>query len=115
MAVKLSTNRLMGSYAPVLGLVVVTAVMVLGHAGGLLNYAFPIMAAGLAFFLFRVRQNIYVAFVWWIWLFSPLVRRLADFQSGYHVVSPVMLSPLLVTLVAAIPLLRRPRDRKSVV
>jgi len=109
MAVKLSTNRLMGSYAPVLGLVVVTAVMVLGHAGGLLNYAFPIMAAGLAFFLFRVRQNIYVAFVWWIWLFSPLVRRLADFQSGYHVVSPVMLSPLLVTLVAAIPLLRRPR------
>ena len=48
MAVKLSTNRLMGSYAPVLGLVAVTAVMVLGHAGGLLNYAFPIMAAGLA-------------------------------------------------------------------
>lgn len=109
MAVKLSTNRLFGSYAPVLGFVAITVAMVWGHVGGLLNYAFPLIAVGLASFLFQIRQNVYVAFVWWIWLFLPLVGRLVDFQAGYHTVSQVILSPLLVTSVAAIPLLRRPR------
>jgi hypothetical protein len=50
-----------------------------------------------------------VAFTWWIWLFTPFVRRLVDYQSGYHAISAVMLTPLLVTAIAFIPLLRNPR------
>jgi hypothetical protein len=107
---KISTvKKLSGGYGQVLGFVIFTAGLLAVHGGSILNFGFPLLATALAFFLFVTSRNVYVAFVWWIWLFTPLVRRLVDFQSGYHAVSPVMLTPLLVTLICFIPLLRRPR------
>ena len=32
--------------------------------------------------LFVTRRSVYAAFVWWIWLFTPLVRRLVESLGG---------------------------------
>lgn len=93
----------------VLGLTALTAALVLVHAGRILNLGFPLMATVVAAVLFIMRPSVYCAYLWWIWLFTPLVRRLVDYQTGYHDVSPVMLTPLLVTSFTLIALLRRPR------
>jgi hypothetical protein len=79
----------------------------LAHAGSVLNLGFPVLAAALALALFIGRPAVYVAFVWWIWLFTPEVRRLVDYQSGYHNLSPVMVTQLLVTSFALTGVLRR--------
>jgi hypothetical protein len=95
-------------YGMVLGFAAATAALVLIHGGGILNVGFPLMATTVAGALFIMRRSVYVAFVWWIWLFTPLVRRLVDYQTVYHNISPVMVTPLLVTGFALISLLRRP-------
>jgi hypothetical protein len=102
-------KRLFGGYFTIFGFAAGTAGMVLAHGGSILNYAYPLLATVLALFLFAMQRNIYLSFVWLIYLFTPLVRRLVDFHTLYHKVSPVMFTPLLVTLIAFIPLLRNPR------
>jgi len=83
--------------------------MILLHAGSIVSFGYPILASALAFLLFVSRRSVYVAFTWWIWLFTPFVRRLVDYQTGYHPISPVMITPLLVTSIALLPLVRNPR------
>jgi hypothetical protein len=100
---------ILGGYGLVVGFALLTLALILIHVGGILNIGFPLGAATLAAVLFVTRRGVYVAFVWWIWLFSPLVRRLVDFQSGYHSLSPVIITPLLVTLFATFALAARPR------
>jgi len=97
------------AYGLVIGLVALTFALVLAHGGSILNYAFPLLATVVAAVLVILRPSVYCAFVLWIWLFSPLVRRLVDYQTGYHNISPVMLTPLLVTSFTTISLLRHPR------
>jgi hypothetical protein len=95
------------------GLILLFALFVfsvfLVHAGRVLNYGFPALSTMLAIILFITRRGVYISFVWWIWLFTPLVRRLVDYQSVYHSVSPVMVTPLLVTMLASLLVASRPR------
>jgi hypothetical protein len=93
----------------VVGLAGVTAGLFLVHGGRLLNFGFPLMATLVAVVLFTTRRSVYAAFVWWIWLFTPLVRRLVDYQTSYHNISPVMVTPLLVTGFALVAVARRPK------
>lgn len=102
-------SRMFNSYAAIVAFALFSAVLVLGHAGSLLNFAFPLLATALAGALFIYRRSTYIAFTWWIWLFSPEVRRLVDYQTHFHTISPVILTPLLVTGFAFIAILRRPR------
>ncbi len=102
-------TRVFWSYGAIIGFVLFTLLMVLAHGGALLNFAFPLLATSLAGALYIYRRSTYIAFTWWIWLFSPEVRRLVDFQTHYHTISPVMLSPLLVTSFALIAIIRQPR------
>jgi hypothetical protein len=95
-------------YGLVLLFAVLVALLILAHGGRVLNIGYPAMSLLLAGSLFRYHRSVYVAFVWWIWLFTPEIRRLVDYQSSYHAISPVMLAPLLVTLIAFEPLVRRP-------
>src|SRR5690606_31985599 len=44
----------------------------------------------------------YVKFVMWLWVLSPLVRRIADFQAGWQNPSLVLLTPYLVTSLCAV-------------
>jgi hypothetical protein len=109
MANRQSFNEHLRGYALVLFLVVVTMGLILVHAGRALNLGFPLLATSIGGTLIIYRRSVYVAYVWWIWLFTPEVRRLVDFQSGYHSVSPVMVTPILVTSFALIAVLRRPQ------
>jgi hypothetical protein len=102
-------SRIFWSYGAIIGFALFTLLLVMAHGGSLLNFGFPLLATSLAGALFAYRRSTYVAFTWWIWLFSPEVRRLVDFQTHFHNISPVMLSPLLVTSFALIAIIRRPR------
>lgn len=85
------------SYLPVVGFVLLSAGLLVIHAGRVLNLGFPLLATIVAITLFILSRHAYVAFTLWIWLFSPEVRRLVDYQTQYHNVSPVMVTPLLVS------------------
>jgi hypothetical protein len=102
-------NRVVRSYGAIIGFALFILLLVAAHGGSLLNFGFPVLATTLAGALFFYRRSTYIAFTWWIWLFSPEVRRLVDFQTGFHNISPVMLSPLLATSFALIAIMRRPR------
>jgi hypothetical protein len=79
-----------------------TAFLVLAHAGSLLNLAFTPLAFAVALALFRLRPSLYVEFVLGVWMLAPLVRRLADWRSDFHALSPIMVAPLAVTAISAI-------------
>jgi hypothetical protein len=74
-----------------------TGLMVLAQGGAVLNVAFTPLAFAVALLVFRLYPALYIGFVLWIWMLAPFVRRLADWQSGFHAISPVMLAPLVVT------------------
>jgi hypothetical protein len=96
-------------YAAIIAFALLTLAAVAAHGGSILNLAFPLLATALGGALFIYCRNIYIAYTWWIWLFSPEVRRLVDFQTHFHTISPVMLSPLLVTSFALLAVAGRPR------
>lgn len=102
-------KQFIAGYGLVLLFTALTLGLIIIHGGRLLNLGFPILATALAAVLFVSRRSVYIAFVWWIWLFTPEVRRLVDFQTAYHAVSPVMTTPLLVTTFSAITIFRNPR------
>jgi O-antigen ligase len=108
MAGRRADSGLVSGYGLILGLVGLSAALFLVHAGRILNFGFPALATAVAGALFVTRRSLYAAFVWWIWLFTPLVRRLVDYQSSYHNISPVMVTPLLVTGFALVAIMLRP-------
>ncbi len=97
------------SYWAVVGFALLTLAMVAVHGGAVLNFAFPLLATSLGGALFVYRRSTYVAYTWWIWLFTPEVRRLVDYQTHFHTISPVMLTPMLVTTFALLAIARRPQ------
>lgn len=72
-------------------------VFYLVHLGSLTNYLFPLYGFVLAVILYRSHVNLYVSHMWWLWFITPEIRRLVDYQIGFQAVSPVMLTPYLVT------------------
>lgn len=77
----------------------------LGLGGGL-RLAFPAVAMVAGAYLYWRYPVHYVGFTWWIWMLSPFIRRLVDWQSGPVDPSPVLLAPVLVSFVAGAGLLR---------
>ena len=77
------------------------------HMGKLVNYGFPFFAALISAWLCAKKRGPYIAFVWWLWLLSPEIRRLVDFEIGFQSVSPVMLAPFLASGTSLITTIRR--------
>ncbi len=86
-----------------------TAVIGLSPAAGVLNFLYTPLIVAFAAWLLFFRPLGYIGFVVWVWMLTPLVRRLADYASGYHVVSIVMIAPLAATLLSVMALLRQRR------
>ncbi len=103
------STRFIGGYGLVLLFVLLMAGLFDIHGGRVVNIIYPLLGTALGVLLFAYRRGVYVAFVWWVWMFTPEVRRLADYQSGYHQISPIMVTPLLVTMIAGTVILSRPR------
>ncbi|WP_244592684.1 O-antigen ligase family protein [Azospirillum palustre] len=80
--------------APVFWFLVVMPVLV-GKAG-LLEIIFPVGALAVGALLVTRDPARFAAFTWWLWFLTPEVRRLVDYQAGWSVISPVMVTPFAV-------------------
>lgn len=75
-------------------------------AASLLQLLFPVAALAGGLLLFHRAPGAFMAYVWWIWLLTPGVRRYLDYRTGWSLVTPVALTPYLVTGVAVLGVLR---------
>jgi hypothetical protein len=91
-----------------IGIMLLAAVLA-ARNGGVFEFAFPAAALGVALALYRVAPELYVGFAWWMWFVTPAVRRLVDYQVGWNLQSPILLTPLLVSGLAAGSALRHLR------
>ncbi len=94
------------AWISILGLIALTAFCLVAGQGRLLNLAFPAGAVAVGLLLFIRYPILYVGFTWWLWFLSPLVRRLADYRSGFTDPSPILLAPYLVALLSLATLVR---------
>ncbi len=97
-----------------LGFAGIVASALLAHAGSILNVAFAPLSIAVAAYLFVQAPTSYFGFCMWLWLMTPFVRRVVDWQTSYNVLSPVMLAPLLasgLTLWTAFRLLPRSANK----
>ncbi|MEQ9620369.1 O-antigen ligase domain-containing protein [Coleofasciculus chthonoplastes] len=92
------------AWIAILALVFLCALCILAGAGKILNLAFPAGAFAVGLFLYFRYPVLYIGFSWWMWFLTPLVRRLADYRSGFSNPSPILLAPFLVTLITLITL-----------
>lgn len=82
------------------------AALLAAGGGGPAEWLFPATAVTLGAVLYVRYPVQYIAFVWWLWFLTPLVRRIVDYQGGWNPTSPVMLAPALVCLFSGITFVR---------
>lgn len=73
-------------------------------AGSLLILLFPLTSLILGFYLYTRLPHFYLGFVLWLWLVSPFVRRLIDYQSGTLTPGGVYTTAGFVSLIALLTL-----------
>lgn len=72
----------------------------------LMNLFFPLGSLCVGLFLYFRFPILYVGFTWWLWILTPLIRRLVDYRSTFSDPSPILLAPLFVTLITGLTVLR---------
>ena len=77
----------------VLGFFLLTGGLIVAGGSPLVRYGYPAGSVILAFWLFRKAPVTYLSFVWWLSFLSPFIRRVVDYESGWHDPSPVLLAP----------------------
>jgi hypothetical protein len=94
------------SWGLVVGFTALVTVLLAGGLGHIVQLVFPAAAVAIGATLYFRQPTLYLGFTWWLWFLTPEVRRLVDYQIGWNDVSPVMLTPFLVSGMAALTLLR---------
>ncbi|MEO0533093.1 MAG: O-antigen ligase domain-containing protein [Cyanobacteria bacterium P01_A01_bin.123] len=88
-------------------LFLVTVLAVIARAGAPLRLLYPLLAVAVGLLLHLRYPLLYLSYNWWIWLMTPLVRRLADYYGGgYQEPSIVLLTPPVVSMIAVITVTR---------
>ncbi|HEY3933469.1 MAG TPA: O-antigen ligase family protein [Gemmatimonadales bacterium] len=79
------------------------------HQGPALRWVFPLLAVAVAAQLYwRAGFPAYIAFAWAIWMVSPGLRRVVDYQAGgWDPENPISLAPFLVSGLAVASVVRR--------
>lgn len=78
---------------------------------GLIEVLVPLASAGIAVLLLHRRNDAsYLTFVVWLWLLTPLLRRVVDEASGFSEQSLILLAAPLASLPALMPGLARRRE-----
>lgn len=80
-----------------IGFAAVTGLLLATHMGALAHFFYPTAALLLAIVLYATDRKQYVSFNIWLWMLTPFVRRVVDYQTSYHSQSIVMLAPLLAS------------------
>jgi hypothetical protein len=94
------------AWTAILGLALFLTLGFLLGAGRLLILAFPAGSLAVGIFLYQRYPIFYVSFTWWMWFIGPFVRRLIDYQSGYLTPGPWILTPLIVTSISFVTLVK---------
>ena len=94
------------AWIAIAGLSAATVLFIAVGLGAIVNLIFPVGALIVSIFLYIRYPILYIGFTWWIWFLTPLIRRLADYHGSFTNPSPILLAPLLVTLVSSITLVR---------
>lgn len=88
-------------------LAAMVVVLTAGRAGNLLDPLYLLACLAIGFRALRKSPTRdYISFTLLLWMFSPFVRRLVDWQSGRHEFSLSLIAPLAVTLLAVFALRR---------
>ncbi len=85
--------------------IAVTLAGVLSPAARLLQYLFPAMAFALSIYAYLHSKAAYTALVCWLWMLSPLVRRLVDYRAGWIPATAVLLAPVLASFAPMPPII----------
>jgi hypothetical protein len=85
----------------------VVAIILLIGRGSILEFAFPALGTAVGAILFATSPRLFLGFAWWLWFLTPEIRRIADFESGWNPVNPLMLTPLLVSGITVVTALKR--------
>ena len=76
----------------------------------LVKVAFPVTTVVIGIWLYASHTAFYLSYTWWIWFITPFVRRLVDYELGWHDPrSLVMVAPLGVTGIALITVIQKGR------
>jgi hypothetical protein len=94
------------AWTAILGLALFSILGIFGGGGKILRLGFPVGAFAVGAFLYNRYPILYTGFTWWIWLLTPLVRRLVDYRNGWDAQPLILLAPFLVTLCTIVTFLR---------
>ncbi len=83
------------------------AFVLLAVSPGSLRLLFPAAACLVGYQIYKRNESYYLSFVLWIFMLTPLLRRLVDWRTAYQEQSMILLAPLLLTLLPAIHLRSR--------
>jgi hypothetical protein len=72
-----------------------------------LRLLFPVAACLVGYHIYKRNESYYLSFVLWIYMLTPLLRRVVDWRTAYQEQSMILLAPLLLTLLPAIHLRSR--------
>lgn len=102
-----STNLLLSTSAIAL---VLGALLIVAATGklSLVRWLYPAAMVGLGGFFLWLRPSWFLGLAWWVWLFTPLIRRILDYHLGYLDINPVTLAPLALSGLAGVAILRSP-------
>lgn len=95
-------------FTPLASLLLVGALFVAGQAM-LVRAAIPAAAAAVALVLYVYRPVAYVQLTLWTWFVTPLVRRLVDWHFGFYDQNFILITPLVVSSISALTIVRRRR------
>ncbi|MDJ0594191.1 MAG: O-antigen ligase domain-containing protein [Pleurocapsa sp. MO_226.B13] len=101
------------AWRAILAMAVAIAISLL-IGGSVAIITFPLASLAVGWFLYRRYPLFYTSFTWWMWFVGPLIRRLIDFRCGYLTPGPWILTPLLVTAISILTLLKHlPKAHKQ--
>jgi O-antigen ligase/polysaccharide polymerase Wzy-like membrane protein len=92
----------------ILGFTLLMLLMLAVGKAHMVRLAYPMLALGLAAWLYVRGPGGYIMFAWWLWHVTPGIRRIEDYLAGgYDPQNPMSLTPFLVSALAFFGVLRR--------
>ncbi len=89
-----------------IAVLVLCAAALLAGQGRLVYYAFTPLCLMAGFVMFRRYPAHYVHFTMWLWMLSPFIRRVVDWQTEFNNLNPVLLAPLAVSCLSFLTVVR---------
>jgi hypothetical protein len=81
--------------------------LLVSAAPGPMHLLYPIYCLGLAIFMVRSKRPLYPVFIMGVFAFTPYLRRIQEYHSGFSSFNPIMLGPYFALFPTIPSLLRR--------